>query len=46
MRFLRWLRSSGMWSQTWPRLVMAAGNLVFAGLCAWAAYALYHGQLL
>ncbi|MDC8650325.1 MULTISPECIES: hypothetical protein [Xanthomonas] len=42
MNFLRWLRSSGMW----PRLMMAAGNFAFAGLCLWAAYAIYHGQLL
>ncbi len=46
MKFLSWLRSSGMWSHTWPRLVMAVGNLVFAGLCLWAAYAIYHGQIL
>lgn len=46
IKFLRWLRDSGMWTRTWPRLALAAGNLVFAGLCLWAAYAIYHGQLL
>ncbi|CAD0362982.1 hypothetical protein CFBP8129_46640 (plasmid) [Xanthomonas hortorum pv. gardneri] len=42
MKFLYWLRSSGMW----PRLVLAVGNIVFAGLCLCAAYAIHRGQLL